>query len=161
MRHDTTMNDQLPDDPVPPITVKDKRRRPSEQESPSVAGSEEAERHPSYVVELKEKAQAAESKLAEALNLLRRREAEADDFRARLRREMERRARSERESWLKEMLEVIDSLDRGIGSARQTGAVDLSNGLLKVRDQCLSVLARHGVKSMSLAGTAYDFEELV
>ena len=156
MGHDTRMEDHSPDDPFPPITVKDKRHRASEQEGSPVGGSEDAERHPSFVVELKEKALAAESKLAEALNLLRRREAEAEDFRARLRREMERRARTERESWLKEMLEVVDSLDRGIGSARNTPASDLSDGLLKVRDQCLSVLARHGVKTMSLAGTSYD-----
>ena len=74
-------------------------------------------RHPSLVVELEERARAAEAKLAEGLNLLRRREAEADDFRARLKRESERRSRAEMESWLNAMLEVMDSLDRGAASA--------------------------------------------
>jgi len=150
------MDKRFPESGTPPIKVEDKRHRSEEPEEPSIVSQEARDPHPSYVVELKEKALAAESKLAEALNLLRRREAEAEDFRSRLRREMERRARTERESWLKEMLEVVDSLERGLVAARQTGAASLSDGLLKVRDQCLAVLSRHGVKVMSLAGTAYD-----
>ncbi|PYQ13738.1 MAG: nucleotide exchange factor GrpE [Acidobacteria bacterium] len=114
-------------------------------------------RHPSLVVELEERARAAEAKLAEGLNLLRRREAEADDFRARLKRESERRSRAEMESWLNAMLEVMDSLDRGAASAAtQSDPAALREGILKVRDQFLSTLARQGVEPMVLVGTPYD-----
>jgi molecular chaperone GrpE len=138
------------------IRVTDRRHRFDEEGAPAPDPSEPAPRHPSLVNELKARALAAESKLGEALNLLRKREAEADDFRARLRREMERRSRNELEGWLKELLDVLDSLDRGISAADPNGPSVLLDGLVKIRDQFLSILSRRGVHSMALTGTIYD-----
>jgi molecular chaperone GrpE len=150
------MEDFDPNDPDAPIRVTDRRHR-FEEGAPEPSGATEAvPRYPSLVAELKDRAHLAESKLAEALDLLRRREAEADDFRARLRREMERRSRTEMETWLKEWLEVLDSLDRGIGAASPGDPPILRDGLAKVRNQFLSILSRHGVKPMALLGTTYD-----
>jgi molecular chaperone GrpE len=136
------------------IRVTDRRHR--FDEDTAADATEPSPRYPGLVTELKERALAAESKLSEALNLLRKREAEADDFRARLRREMERRSRTEMESWLKELLEVLDSLDRGIGAADPGGPSVLRDGLVKIRNQFLSILSRHGVQPMALTGTPYD-----
>jgi len=108
------------------------------------------------VAELKERALASETKLAEALNLLRKREAEADEFRVRLRREMERRSRAEMENCLKDILEVMDSLDRGIGGASGADESVLREGLGKIREQFLTILSRHEVRPMELRGTIYD-----
>jgi molecular chaperone GrpE len=109
------------------------------------------------VAGLEERARAAEGKLSEALDLLRRKEAEADEFRSRLRREMEKRAQVEVEKYLREILEVVDSLDRGVASAEtDSDPASLRLGLVQVRDQFLSVLARQGIVPMSLVGTAYD-----
>jgi molecular chaperone GrpE len=109
------------------------------------------------VAGLEERARAAEGKLSEALDLLRRKEAEADEFRSRLRREMEKRAQVEVEKHLREILEVVDSLDRGVASAEtDSNPASLRLGLVQVRDQFLSVLARQGIAPMSLVGTAYD-----
>ena len=95
--------------------------------------------------------------MAEALDLVRRRDAEADEFRARLRREMEKRSRSQVESFLGEFLEVLDSLDRGVAvAAGETDSGALRKGLTQVRDQLFSLLARRGVEPMSLVGTEYD-----
>jgi molecular chaperone GrpE len=138
------------------IRVTDRRLRFDDPASGEPTVGEPAARYPSFVAELKEKALSAETKLAEALNLLRRREAEADDFRARLRREMERRSRTEMENWLKDILEVLDSLDRGIAAATDATASPLREGLVTIRDQFLSILARHGVQPMDLLGTTYD-----
>ena len=150
------MEDPGRKEPPSPIQVTDRRHRFSDDASEVTITSEPAPRYPSLVAELKERSLSAESKLAEALNLLRRREAEADDFRARLRREMERRSRTEMENWLKELLEVLDSLDRGIGAASPSGSGVLRDGLSKVRDQFLLILSRHGVQPMALVGTIYD-----
>ncbi|MCI0656760.1 MAG: nucleotide exchange factor GrpE [Acidobacteria bacterium] len=150
------MEDPIRKEPPSPIQVTDRRHRFGEDASEATIAAEPAPRYPSFVAELKERSLSAESKLAEALNLLRRREAEADDFRARLRREMERRSRTEMENWLKELLEVLDSLDRGIGAAGTSGSEVLRDGLSKVRDQFLLVLSRHGVQPMALVGTIYD-----
>jgi len=140
-----------------PIQVTDRRPRfDGEGTTDTPEGSPEP-RYPSFVAELQARVRAAEGKLAEALDLLRRREAEADDFRARLRREMERRSRAQVEACLRDLLEVVDSLDRGAASGTsETDPAVLREGFLKVRDQFLSSLARQGVEAMKLLGTPYD-----
>ena len=146
-----------PDPSSVPIRVTDRRPRFDDTAAGPPSLAEPEPRYPGLVVELQERTRAAEAKLAEALNLLRRREAEADEFRARLRREMERRLRTEMETHLRETLEVLDSLDRGVASAAiETGATSLRDGMAKVREQFLNALARQGVEPMSLVGTAYD-----
>jgi len=150
------MEDPGSRDPASSVRVTDRRHRFEADAPEATDTAEPAPRYPSLVAELKERALLAESKLAEALNLLRRREAEADDFRARLRREMERRSRTEMESWLRELLEVLDSLDRGISAASPSGPPVLRDGLSKVRDQFLAILSRHGVQPMALIGTTFD-----
>jgi molecular chaperone GrpE len=109
------------------------------------------------VAELEARTRLAEAKLAEALDLLRRREAEADEFRARLRREMEKRSRAQVEAFVREFLEVLDGLDRGVAvAAGETSPASLRDGLVQVRDQLVSLLARQGVEPMRLVGTDYD-----
>jgi molecular chaperone GrpE len=140
------------------IRVTDRRPR-FDSGPPADAPPREApeRRYPSFVAELEARAQAAEAKLAEALDLLRRREAEADEFRARLRREMEKRSRAQVENVLNEFLEVLDSLDRGVAvAAGEMDSNSLRVGLSQVRDQLFSLLARRGVEPMSLVGTEYD-----
>ncbi len=140
------------------IRVTDRRPRFGEEdagEAPSQAPPER--RYPSFVAELEARARAAEEKLAQALDFLRRRESEADEFRARLRREMEKRSRGQVEGFLRDLLDVVDSLDRGVAAAAgETDPVCLRQGLIQVRDQFLTFLGRQGVEPMSLAGTGYD-----
>ncbi len=148
-----------PDSDSVPIRVTDRRPRFDRPEPEDEEPAPPADRKPSMLRELEARAEAAESKLAEALDLLRRREKEADDFRARLRKEMERRTRSELESHLRDFLEVGDSLDRAVFSAEVEGASSpLRDGLLKIREQFLAILARQGVQPMEMAGTRFDPE---
>jgi molecular chaperone GrpE len=114
-------------------------------------------RYPSVLAEMETRAKTAESKLAEALDLLRRREADADEFRARLRREMERRSRGEVEKFLRDFLEILDGIDRGIAAlSTRPGSPAAREGLEKIRDLFLSALARHGVEPMQLVDTPFD-----
>ena len=141
-----------------PIRVTDRRPRydrpAAEEETP-----EPEDRRPSILRELEARAASAESKLSEALDLLRRREREADDFRARLRKEMEKRTRSELEGRLRDLLEVIDSLDRAVSSGEFASAsAPLRDGLNKIREQFLAILARQGVQPMNLSGTRFNPE---
>ena len=54
-------------------------------------------------------------------------------------------------------LEVVDSLDRGVaGAASETNPATLKDGLVRVRDQLISSLARKGVEPMRLLGSPYD-----
>ena len=142
-----------------PVKIQVTDRRPRFEES-----GEAVEEHPppekrlpTMLADLKSRAEAAEAKLAEALNLLRRREAEAEASRARLRREMERRTRAQVESFLQNFLQILDSLDWGVASsASDERLASLREGLGKVRDQFLSNLARQGIEPMVLEGTPYD-----
>src|SRR5439155_22748594 len=84
------------------------------------------------------------------------RESEADDFRARLRREMEKRSRTQVENIIREFLEVLDNLDRGMAAASEGMSSSLGEGIAQVRDQIVSLLARQGVEPMRLLGMEYD-----
>jgi molecular chaperone GrpE len=141
-----------------PIRVTDRRPRfdgPFPAENPP--DETPARRLPSYVAELEVRTRTAEAKLADALDLLRRREAEAEEFRARLRREMEKRLRAQVDGFLAEFLEVLDSLDRGVAlAAGEANPASLLEGLVKVRDQLVTSLARQGVEPMSVLGAEYD-----
>jgi molecular chaperone GrpE len=143
-----------------PIPVRVTDRRPRFDDSPreEAAGTAPPERrYPSFVAELEAKSRAAEAKLAEALDLLRRRESEADEFRARLRKEMEKRSRAEMEGFLRDFLDVLDSLERGVAAAAGvTDPASLREGLAQVRDQLVTLLVRQGVEPMSLVGTPFD-----
>ncbi len=137
------------------ISVTD--RRPRFDAGDGTVAEAPGKRYPTVLAELEGRARATEARLAEALDLLRRREAEADQFRARLRKEMERRSRSEVEGFLRSLLEVVDSLDRGVAAtAAEKDAAGLREGLGKVRDQFVSILARHDVKPMELLGKPFD-----
>ncbi len=139
------------------IKVTDRRPRVSADPTEKTNTPPPEKRYPSVLAELEARAQAAEAKLSEALDLLRRREAEADVFRARLRREMERRSRAHVESFVLDLLEVVDSLDRGVaGAASETNPVSLRDGLVRVRDQLISSLARKGVEPMRLLDSLYE-----
>ena len=143
-----------------PLRIRVTDRRPHFEDRPPEECPAEPlpeHRYPSVVAELEARTRSAEAKLAEALDLLRRREAEADEFRARLRREMEKRSRAQVESAVREFLEVLDSLDRGVAAAE--GEIDpapLRRGLIQVRDQFFSSLARQGIEPMNLVGSVYD-----
>jgi molecular chaperone GrpE len=138
------------------IKVTDRRPRISTEPAENEKTPPPEKRYPSVLSELEARAQASEAKLAEALDLLRRREAEADVFRSRLRREMERRSRAQVESFVLDLLEVVDSLDRGVAAASETDPATLRDGLVRVRDQLISSLARKGVEPMRLLGSPYD-----
>jgi molecular chaperone GrpE len=151
-----TPEGRLPTRPIE-IKVTDRRPRLSADLTETANTPTQEKRYPSVLAELEARAQAAEAKLSEALDLLRRREAEADVFRARLRREMERHSRAQVEGFVLDLLEVVDSLDRGVaGAAAEMGPAILRDGLLRVRDQLISSLARKGVEPMHLLGSQYD-----
>lgn len=140
------------------VRVTDRRLRFGAEDAEDASQQAPPERrYPSFVAEMEARMRAGEEKLAQALDLLRRRESEADEFRGRLRREMEKRSRGQVEGFLRDLLDVVDSLDRGVAAAAgETDPICLRQGLIHVRDQFLSFLARQGVEPMNLAGTDYD-----
>jgi molecular chaperone GrpE len=104
----------------------------SEQTSPEVA-------------ELEARCEQLEDRYKRAL-------ADLDNYRKRVARDIERRLDDGAEAFLRDFLEVVDSLER---AARSDGAPE---GLRAVLDQVESVLGRHGVTRLGTAGERFDPE---
>lgn len=80
--------------------------------------------------------------------------AEFDNFRKRAVREREETTRAANERLLKEMLPVVDNLERAMASGGDQGA--LVEGVRLVHRQFVDALARFGVQSFVSAGEKFD-----
>ncbi len=124
-------------------------------------GSESSSSKPSYIEDL-------EYQIAEKDEVIKRyaaqykdQAAEFEQARVRLRRELAKDVEREKRAVLASFLEVMDNLDRALGSAADTarpGASDeaLLKGLEIVRGQFLATLGRHGVRCVEPAGQPFD-----
>jgi molecular chaperone GrpE len=81
--------------------------------------------------------------------------ADLDNYRKRAGREIERRVAEGRESFLRDWLEPIDSVERAL---RMDPDNPLLAGMRSVHDQMQSILARSGVQRIGEAGERFDPE---
>lgn len=81
--------------------------------------------------------------------------AEFDNFRKRAKRELEVARRFAIEELLKDLLPVLDAVDRALGFARG-GEEPFAQGLRLIGQQAEEVLGRHGVKSFASVGQPFD-----
>jgi len=142
------------------VRVVDKRWWARDEEAD---GSENSSAKPSYIEDL-------EHKIAEKDEVIKRYAAQYKDqatefeqARVRLRRELAKDVEREKRAVLASFLEVMDNLDRALGSAADTarsGASASDEALLKgleiVRGQFLATLGRHGVRCFEPAGQPFD-----
>lgn len=75
---------------------------------------------------------------------------------ARLEREAQRRAESERRALLTQLLPVLDNLDRSVAAAASSPDQALLQGVRMVRDQLASVLADLGATRIACVGQPFD-----
>jgi molecular chaperone GrpE len=131
------------------VTVVDRRHH---AEPEAAAATDERSPYPSFVDELRKRAEAAEARAREAVT---RADAEIDAVRDRLLRDVERRVQQGTSRLLCAMLEVVDNLDRALAaSANEAPAV--GRGIELVRQQMLSVLREEGVEPIEMVGQPYD-----
>jgi molecular chaperone GrpE len=130
------------------VTVVDRRHH-----AQSETGDGDAERspYPSFVEELRSRTEAAEKRAREAAE---RAEREIDAVRERLQRDVDRKVMQGRSGLLKDLLEVLDNLDRALASAEAAPAVE--EGIHLVRRQLLGVLKAAGVEPIDVVGQPYD-----
>jgi molecular chaperone GrpE len=95
------------------------------------------------------------AELARAEDRYRRALADLDNYRKRAGREIERRVAEGRESFLRDWLEPIDSVERAL---RMDPDNPLLAGMRSVHDQMQSILARSGVQRIGEAGERFDPE---
>ncbi|MBI4168608.1 MAG: nucleotide exchange factor GrpE, partial [Acidobacteria bacterium] len=120
----------------------DRRPATGAGSTPAGEGAAAEPRYPTFVEELKARAEEAERRTREIAAAYRRVEEERDAFRERLARDLERRVDMARAAFLRKAIEVLDDLDRAIAAARSgTGAAPLLEGVAIIRDRLLQALA--------------------
>jgi len=104
------------------------------------------------------RAQAAEQKCDEYYDRLLRASAEFDNYKKRTTREMRDVVRYANEKLFKELINVVDNLERAITSAEQDGKQDdpLLQGVRLTLSEVEKILERHNVAPITALGEAFD-----
>lgn len=120
------------------------------QESPAPADGAPAEAERSEIESLR-------AELAEKQDRLLRALAETENVRRRAQRDREDYIRFANESLLRDLVPVLDNLDRALAAARASGeAPGLVEGVELIQREMLKVLERAGVSRFSAVGAPFD-----
>lgn len=112
----------------------------------------------SNTAELESELEQTKAELAELQESYRRLAADLDNQRRRSREQAERAAGRERGEVLRELLGIVDDLDRAQQASAESSDDDLRAGLEAVRREAHRILERRGVKRMDSVGKAFDPE---
>ena len=101
---------------------------------------------------LEERLAAAEAEASTHLNDLKRLAAEFENYRKRVAREQEALSARASERLVKELLPIVDDLERALDAAEQHEEAKLEDGVRLVHRQLASVLEREGLSEIETAG---------
>ena len=142
----------------PRIKVEDKRHW-ARDDLDEEADDEPTSTVPTIIDEYRQRAEAAETKLHEYIEAFKASQAEQDQFRERLNRDVERRVSLQFSGLVGELLESIDNLDLALSHAEGVPeAKPLADGVAMVRSQFLASLTRQGVEQIQPEGEEFDPE---
>ena len=82
--------------------------------------------------------------------------ADFDNFRKRTARDAQRSAAEQKEAFIRELLPVLDNLERGLAVAEATANDDLRRGMHLVLDEASRLLREHGLDPQDDCGKAFD-----
>lgn len=82
--------------------------------------------------------------------------ADFDNYQKRTRRDSEREAAAEKESFIRDMLPVLDNLERAMASEDAVSSGPLYQGVELARQQWIEVLHRHGIDAVEDLGRPFD-----
>ncbi len=122
-------------------------------EKATVAGT----KYPSFVEELKARTEASEMKLKERLEQI---DLENSAFRQRLNKDLDRQVKGKKVGLLRDLLEVVDNLERAVESGRNTSDFEaLLSGVELILEQLLKKLRSANVEAIKNNGQPFDPEE--
>jgi molecular chaperone GrpE len=105
---------------------------------------------------LMEDLKSLESELAAQKDLYVRLSADFDNFRKRATQEADRRAAAQKEGFIRELLPVIDNLERAVASDTSTSPEQLREGVQMTLQQLHQLLRRHGIEPEESDGQRFD-----
>ena len=105
---------------------------------------------------LMEDLKSLESELAAQKDLYLRLAADFDNFRKRAAQEADRRAAAQKEAFIRELLPVIDNLERALSSESSTSPEQLREGVQMTLQQLHQLLRRHGIEPEEGIGQPFD-----
>ena len=112
---------------------------------------------PTYVQELEARVAAKDEELRATLTRYREANAEFEQARARMRRDVAREVERGSRAVLADLLDVVDNLDRAIDASRANlSDPALLQGVELVRAQFLAKLDGHGVRPLDAVGRRFD-----
>src|SRR2546421_7643458 len=82
--------------------------------------------------------------------------ADFDNFRKRTAQETERRAAAQKEAFIRELLPVIDNLERALASDASTAPEHLRQGVRMTLHQLYQLLSRQGIEPEESLGRTFD-----
>ena len=97
-----------------------------------------------------------EQELAQQKDVHLRLAADFENFRRRSRRESESRAAAQKESFIAELLPVIDNLERALAAGASAGSEQFCQGVEMTLQQLRLLLGRHGIESDEIVGQPFD-----
>jgi molecular chaperone GrpE len=144
--------------PGPPdgdIRIVDKRWWANE--TPATAEAGDRSDKPAYVQELEQRLAAKDDELRATIARYREANAEFEQARVRLRRDVAKEVERGKRAILADLLDVVDNLDRALAAARASSADSpLLQGVDMVRAQFLGKLAGVGVRLVEAEGHPFD-----
>jgi len=135
-----------------PETARDETAEPSGEEDPA---NEQEILEATEEAESEDPEASVERQRDEYLALAQRTQADVENFRKRAARETAAAGERARGTLVRELLPVLDNLERALDAANPEED-HLADGVRLVRDELVAVLARAGVESYSPAGEAFD-----
>jgi molecular chaperone GrpE len=143
MAFETEKPDTTPEEE--PVTSRDEAGEPSGEEDP--AAEEEA---------LRAKEEASEEEQPEDyLALAQRIQADFENYRKRVARETAAAGERARSGLVRELLPIVDNLERALASAEE-GEQHLAEGVRLVHAELIAVLERNGIEQFNPAGDKFD-----
>jgi len=97
-----------------------------------------------------------DSKLKEYENLLKRLQAEFENYKKRVAKENEQRALFEGEGLVLKLLPFLDDMDAALEAAEKNGDAKLREGIDVLRAKLLSILGKSGLSEMKCEGEQFD-----
>ena len=82
--------------------------------------------------------------------------ADFDNFRKRTRRDSEQQAAAEKESFIQDLLPILDNLERALACEGATSSAQLHQGVEMTLRQLGGLLHRHGVEPVEAVGQPFD-----